>query len=163
MSVTPRGPIAAVIGIWIATVSSCDEVKVVETTVTSSPKDAVVPDSKLTPVIFTLRLVPTVPRSGDSVPTSGTPGFWSASNARSTWIRGRVVPAAIRVSVIMTPVPTNAWRTSSTLAPGTACLRIAQAPATCGAAIEVPLDSKNTPPGYDETMLLPGANRATSE
>jgi hypothetical protein len=36
---------------------------------------------------------------------------------------------------------------SDTLAPGAACFSIAQAPATCGAAIDVPLSSLKVLPG----------------
>ena len=50
-------------------------------------------------------------------------------------MRGLVMPA--RVSGL--PVQASAVWISSTEAVGLACLRIANAPATCGAAIEVPL------------------------
>src|SRR5205823_367389 len=59
----------------------------------------------------------------------------------------------------MTPVPVRAWRISSTFAVGLACLSTAQVPATCGAAIDVPLAIANPPPANDEMMLTPGANR----
>src|SRR5881397_4373229 len=59
----------------------------------------------------------------------------------------------------MTPVPLRAWRISSTLAVGLACLSTAQVPATCGAAIDVPLAIANPPPAKDEMILTPGANR----
>ena len=49
--------------------------------------------------------------------------------------RGR---AAMRVSVMPVPLSINAVRISATDAPGDFDLRTAQAPATCGAAIEVP-------------------------
>src|SRR5205085_2496478 len=45
------------------------------------------------------------------------------------------------VSVIGSPVWRSAPRTVVTLAPGTACLMTAHAPATCGAAIDVPLSA----------------------
>src|SRR5262245_46556935 len=35
---------------------------------------------------------------------------------------------------------------------------IAHAPATCGAAIDVPSSISNSPPGIDETMPSPGAS-----
>src|SRR6267142_2069406 len=57
-----------------------------------------------------------------------------------------------------TPVSVKARRTSSTVALGLACLRIAQAPAMCGEAIDVPLATANWPPGYDEMISSPGAN-----
>jgi hypothetical protein len=54
--------------------------------------------------------------------------------------------AAIRILGFVTPRPETsppvackAFRTSATLAVGTACLRMPQAPVTCGAAMEVPL------------------------
>src|SRR5262245_58996225 len=40
-----------------------------------------------------------------------------------------------------------------------ACCRISViAPATCGAAIDVPLNDANVPPGTDEVMFMPGAS-----
>src|SRR5215211_193124 len=41
--------------------------------------------------------------------------------------------------------------------------RSAQAPATCGAAIEVPLSLEKLPPGTDDKMPTPGASRSTIE
>src|SRR6516225_452358 len=41
---------------------------------------------------------------------------------------------------------------------GTACLSRANAPATCGAAIDVPLNTSYPPPGTDELMFSPGAS-----
>ncbi len=45
-----------------------------------------------------------------------------------------------------------------TEAEGVCCLSSAHAPATCGAAMEVPLKKANPPPGTDELMLSPGAS-----
>ena len=159
VTVTSRGPAAAVAPISMATASSRAETTVVDVTVTPAPKAALAPGSKLSPVTVTLRLVPTVARSGETLAMTGAPGLTSALSARSTWIRGRVVPVPARVSVIRIPVSLRAWRTSSTLAVGAACLRIAQAPVTCGAAIDVPLAIAKSPPGNDEMMSAPGANR----
>src|SRR5215217_5248572 len=44
---------------------------------------------------------------------------------------------------------------------GSLSSRSAQAPATCGAAIEVPLFWAKLPPGTDEVMPTPGASRST--
>src|SRR5690349_11547554 len=74
-------------------------------------------------------------------------------------MRGTVVPAPHqRVSAIGRPVERSAASTELTLAAGAACLMIAHAPATCGAAIEVPLNSLNPVPGTDEVIASPGAN-----
>src|SRR3989442_2411901 len=124
-----------------------------------SPKEALAPGWKLIPPTVTVGLVPIVPCLGEMLAMIGVPGLRSALSARSTWIRGRVVPVPATVSSIMTPVTLRAWRTSSTLAVGLACLSTAKVPVTCGAAIDVPLAIENTPPGYDEVMLTPGANR----
>ena len=48
---------------------------------------------------------------------------------------------------------------SSTLAWGFAERIAANAPATCGAAIEVPLKKSKPPPGTDDLIWLPGASR----
>ena len=85
----------------------------------------------------------TVPKSCEAGVTDRTGGSWfcpsKALSARSTWILGRVVPVPARGSVIGSPVLVRAWRTSSTLAVGAACFKMAQAPATWGAAIDLPL------------------------
>src|ERR1700752_1175536 len=47
---------------------------------------------------------------------------------------------------------------SSTLPVGAACLRMAQAPATWGAAIDVPLAIAKLLSGYNEMISSPGAN-----
>src|SRR5215213_1867651 len=52
---------------------------------------------------------------------------------------------------------------SLTVLKGSLSSRSAQAPATCGAAIEVPLFLAKLPPGTDEAMLTPGASRSTIE
>src|SRR5262245_7465358 len=104
----------------------------------------------------------TVPKSCESGVTERTGGGWvlpiRAISARSTWILGRVVPPPARGSVIGTPVLVRMFRMSSTLAFGAACFRMAQAPATWGAAIDVPLAAAKASPGYDETISSPGAN-----
>jgi hypothetical protein len=50
-----------------------------------------------------------------------------------------------------------------TEAEGVFCLRSAHAPATCGAAMEVPSKTANPPPGTEELMLDPGARRDKKE
>src|SRR5216684_5016941 len=62
------------------------------------------------------------------------------------------------VSVIGSPVFRSAVSTVLTLAPGTACLITPHEPATCGAAIEVPLSAWYDPPGTDDVIDPPGAN-----
>src|SRR5688572_7135562 len=44
---------------------------------------------------------------------------------------------------------------------GSLSSRSAQAPATCGAAIEVPVFLAKLPPGTDDLMFTPGASRST--
>src|SRR5918994_146744 len=48
-----------------------------------------------------------------------------------------------------------------TVLKGSFSSRSAQAPATCGAAIEVPPLMAKLPPGTDDLMLVPGASRST--
>src|SRR5829696_6442904 len=48
-----------------------------------------------------------------------------------------------------------------TVLEGSLSSRSAQAPATCGAAIEVPLSLEKLPPGTDDKMPTPGASRST--
>src|SRR6266849_1695654 len=62
------------------------------------------------------------------------------------------------VSVIGRPVFRSAPSTVLTLAPGTACLITPHAPATCGAAMDVPLSASYNPPGTDDVIDSPGAN-----
>src|SRR6187551_2492104 len=73
----------------------------------------------------------------------------------------------MRVSVMGRPVLRRAERTVETVAVGAACRMIAHVPATCGAAIDVPLKSAKPPPGTDELIPSPGAksdrNDATFE
>src|SRR2546426_414359 len=122
------------------------------------------------PVFWTTKVLSTefptftVPKSCEPGVTerTGGPGVSpsrSALSARSTWIRGRVVPVPARGSVIIVPVPVRASRIESTLAAGAACLSTAHVPATCGDAIDVPLANSNPPPGNDEMISSPGANR----
>src|ERR1700674_3112583 len=62
------------------------------------------------------------------------------------------------VSVIGSPVLRSAPSTVLTLAPGTACLMMPHAPATCGEAIDVPLSAWYDPPGTEDVIDSPGAN-----
>ena len=79
--------------------------------------------------------------------------------ALKTFSRGTVCPPPkkMRSSVIGTPVDRRDARIVVTLALGAAPWRIAHAPATWGAAIEVPLNSVKPPPGTDDRMASPGA------
>jgi hypothetical protein len=60
-------------------------------------------------------------------------------------------------SRIGVPVLVSAFRIAATLADPFFDLINAHAPATCGAAIEVPDKFVNPPPGTDERILSPGA------
>ena len=80
------------------------------------------------------------------------------SRVTFTCMRGLVM--LLRVSVIATPVLCRAERISPTEADGLACLKSANAPATWGAAIEVPVRLATLVlPGRAETMLVPGASK----
>src|SRR5258706_8640637 len=61
------------------------------------------------------------------------------------------------MSVIGSPVNCSASRIVVTLASGAACFSSPQTPATCGAAIDVPLSGSYPPPGIDEVIDSPGA------
>src|SRR2546427_201256 len=76
----------------------------------------------------------------------------SAESASAMRIRGLVTLPPGRVSVIGRPVLCRAERIWSTVPVGAACLRIAHAPATWGAAIDVPLATANPPPTVDEVI-----------
>jgi hypothetical protein len=56
-------------------------------------------------------------------------------------------------------VSVNRFNISVTLAVGNFCLSTAQAPATCGAAIEVPEKIAKPPPGTDDVIKSPGASK----
>src|SRR4030095_1508800 len=64
-----------------------------------------------------------------------------------------------RGSAIWSPVVCRASNTSDTVAVGELCFKIAQAPATCGVAIDVPLKNPNSALGRDEKIDEPGAKR----
>ena len=70
---------------------------------------------------------------------SETSASWAL--AASTLMSGCGVPPPTRESAIVVPVLCSVARMSPTLAEGRACFSTAQAPATCGAAMEVPLNS----------------------
>ena len=63
----------------------------------------------------------------------------SASRAALTLMKRCAVAPAARVSFTSVPVFCSACSTCVTDAPGAACFSTAQAPATCGVAIDVPL------------------------
>jgi hypothetical protein len=91
--------------------------------------------------------------------SSATSVVVSATIAWSTRIRRKTGSAADRSSAIGAPVSLSAARIWSTLAVGLRPFRIAHAPATWGAANEVPLSDANPPPGTEETIDEPGASR----
>jgi hypothetical protein len=61
--------------------------------------------------------------------------------------------------VTIFPVLCNVVNTSATVAVGFAAFNTAHAPATCGAAIDVPLIANVCPPGTEETISTPGASK----
>src|SRR5439155_25476635 len=71
-------------------------------------------------------------------------------------MRDLVTP--LRMSVIGNPVDCSALRSWLTVPVGTACFSTAQAPVTCGVAIDVPLATPKPPPVTDDWIELPGAN-----
>ena len=76
--------------------------------------------------------------------------------ARSRLIRGIAADSPpTRRSLTGVAVFCSLLRISLTLAPGSSCFSTAQAPATCGAAIEVPLKVAVPPPGTAEVMEDP--------
>ena len=64
----------------------------------------------------------------------------------------------LRSSVTLLPVVCKASRIWPTEALGAFSRRMAQAPATCGAAIEVPWKLAYLRPGTEEVMTDPGAS-----
>lgn len=69
----------------------------------------------------------------------------------------------LRGSVIGWPVETKAFSTSLTVAVGFFCFRIAHAPATWGAAIEVPEKVKKSSFGIEDTITEPGASKLRND
>src|SRR4051794_20164731 len=108
------------------------------------------------------------PTPSDASPTPGpleiavnrNPVGFMAAVAENTRIRRRTIP--LRPSVIGTPVLCSCESTLATDAVGAGCFMTAQAPATCGVAIEVPLKTAKPPPGTDELIEDPGAHRSSS-
>jgi hypothetical protein len=88
----------------------------------------------------------------------GTP---SAAIAPATLIRFFVSP--LRLSSTDCPLERSAASTSLTAAPGTACFIRAHAPATCGAAIEVPCLLAYWLPVIDDRITEPGASSESCE
>ncbi len=94
-------------------------------------------------------------------------GFRTAA-AEAMLILRFVSPPPTRVSVTAVPVLCRADRMLATEAVGFCCLSRAHAPATCGAAMEVPLKGANCwPPlkagGTEELMPEPGARSERKE
>src|SRR5581483_2034766 len=85
----------------------------------------------------TVKVPATVPGAGVSIAIIGV-GTASAPIAASTCSRGNQPPLPGRASSSFTPADRSDDKISSTVAPGLRCLRIAHAPAACGAAIDVP-------------------------
>lgn len=82
------------------------------------------------------------------------------ASARSTAILGLVIPL---ISVTLTPEAWNAARIVGTSAVVLFCFMIAQAPATCGVAMEVPFHVPYPVPGTAEVIPEPGASRLRNE
>ena len=125
---------------------------------TTTNGDALAADHAQLAVVVTA--IATVPASG---PTARRPGVTAyphdagkVASAASTLILGKARP--FLGSVMAVPVPASAFRISVTDAEGRFDFIRAQAPATCGAAIDVPLRFPNAPPGIDERMVSPGAS-----
>src|SRR3990172_937058 len=72
VTVTSRGPRAAVAPTARATESWVEETTVVDSTVTPAPKAALAPGWKFVPVTVTVRLVPWTPELGATLPIGGT-------------------------------------------------------------------------------------------
>src|SRR5207247_9551006 len=96
VTVTSRGPVAAVAAIERATEIWVDETTVVEVTVTSAPKAALAPGWKLEPVSVTARLAPWTPLLGVRLEIVGTAGRVTVAVAD--------VPSA-KLAVTVTPEP----------------------------------------------------------
>src|SRR4051795_13451166 len=75
-------------------------------------------------------------------------------------MRERVRP--LRASKIGLPSVWSAFTRAATVEWGLLWRRTARAPATWGVAIDVPLKLANPPPGTDEVMLEPGAQRSST-
>src|SRR4051812_14410719 len=75
-------------------------------------------------------------------------------------MRDRVRP--LRLSKIGLPSICSLFSRSATVEVGRVWRRTAKAPATWGVAIDVPLKLANPPPGTDEVMLEPGAQRSST-
>src|SRR5207244_13616894 len=71
----------------------------------------------------------------------------------------RILGLVMELRVTDAPVLCNALSIWLTVAVGEACFRIAKTPATCGVAMDVPSKLSNPPPGTDEVIRSPGANR----
>src|SRR5215208_3536280 len=76
-------------------------------------------------------------------------------------ILGFVTPFNARLSFTDLPVLFRVERIWPTEAEGFCCLSSAHAPATCGAAWDVPSLRANPPPGTEDSMSSPGARRST--
>ena len=89
----------------------------------------------------------------------GAPVDVRRSSAGATWIRGLVTVPPGRLSVTGRPVACRAETRSFTDAAGAAWCRTANAPATCGAAIEVPLAMPYNPARKLLRISWPGAKK----
>src|SRR3954463_6726910 len=86
--------------------------------------------------------------------------FADAARMRIRLFDGVIAAPPSRV-VIVLPVPWSCVSTSDTVAVGLVCIMIAPAPATCGVAIDVPLNTAKPFPGTDELINDPGASSST--
>src|SRR4029450_193111 len=86
----------------------------------------------------------------------------SMPRAAASRILGLVTVPPLRPSSVGFPGSVREARTSFTVASGFAWRRTAHAPATCGVAMDVPLKLAKPPPGTEDRMLTPGANRSRS-
>ena len=95
------------------------------------------------PLTVNVNAAPAAILGGDRASATGN-GLLIGASVASAWntrTRGTVTDPPGLVSAIGNPVCRNALRIVSTPAVGTACLRSAQLPATCGVAIDVPFSS----------------------
>src|SRR3970040_755922 len=85
VTVTSRGPRAAVAPTARATESWVDETTVAEVTVTSAPKAALAPGWKFVPDTVTVRLAPWTPELGATLPIVGAGGRSGGGEGARAW------------------------------------------------------------------------------
>ena len=82
----------------------------------------------------------------------------NSAAARSTLTRSKLKPLPASATNVL--VTCMAAASSSTVAFGNPDLSSANAPATCGVAIDVPFQLWYPPPGMDDAIPLPGATKS---